>query len=102
MKLRVEVLGLSALILYFTYHTFAGEQGLGKWSDVQSQLADRKAELARIETQISHLETDIQRLTPGTIDPDYIEALAREKLSFVYPDEIILLETVSSPANSQR
>lgn len=83
---------LTALILYFAVHTFAGAQGLGNWSDMQAREARLQAELERLEAEIAALERDIERLTPGTIDPDFVEALAREKLAFVRPDEIILTQ----------
>ena len=90
MSSRIVAAGLCLLILYFAYHAFAGEQGLGRWSDSQIELEDRKAELAAIETDIERLRVDIRRLTPGSVDPDFVEALARQKLAFVYPEEVVL------------
>lgn len=98
MTSRLEALGLSLVILYFAYHAFAGEKGLGRWTDAQIELQDRKAELDGINSEIERLRTDIRRLTPGSVDPDYVEALAREKLAFVYPDEIVLLTSDTSSA----
>jgi cell division protein FtsB len=91
MSNKLAAFGLSALMLYFAFHAFAGETGLGTWSDMQRDLAEKQAELDALETEIALLERDIQRLTPGTVDPDFIEALAREKLAYVYPNELILL-----------
>jgi cell division protein FtsB len=82
---------LVGLMLYFAFHAFAGENGLGKWSDMQARLAEKEAELARLEADIKRLEREIDRLTPGRVDPDYLELLAREKLAFVYPDELVLI-----------
>ena len=87
MSNKLAAFGLSALMLYFAFHAFAGETGLGTWSDMQRDLAEKQAELDALETEIALLE----RLTPGTVDPDFIEALAREKLAYVYPNELILL-----------
>ena len=80
---------LSALIVYFAIHTFAGEQGLSEWSDKQFRVAELEAELVSVQGEIERLKADIIRLTPGTVDPDFVEALAREKLAFVHPNEII-------------
>ena len=95
---RLEALGLSLLVLYFAYHAFAGEKGLGRWSDAQLELEDRKADLAKIEADLTRLRTDIRRLTPGSVDPDFVEALARDKLAFVYPNEIVLMASDHSVA----
>ena len=82
---------LSALITYFAYHAFAGEQGLGRWSDMQATLAERQAQLDEIEQANEALRRDIARLTPGRVDKDLVEVLARENLELVYPDEIIVM-----------
>ncbi|MEO0983904.1 MAG: septum formation initiator family protein [Pseudomonadota bacterium] len=84
---------LSALILYFAYHAFAGDQGLGKWSDMQREAADLQDQLVALTAEIEAMERDIARLTPETADPDFIEGLAREKLGYAYPHELILIET---------
>lgn len=96
---RLQALGLSLLVLYFAFHAFAGEKGLGRWTDAQIELEARKAELAEIKEEIAHLKVDIRRLTPGSVDPDYVEALARDKLAFAYPGEIVLLTPERSSAN---
>jgi len=80
---------LSALIVYFAIHTFAGEQGLSEWSEKQNRVAELETELASVYADIERLQTDIKRLTPGSVDADFVEALAREKLAFVRPNEII-------------
>lgn len=80
---------LSALIVYFAIHTFAGEQGLSEWSEKQTRVAALEAELVSVHAEIDRLKMDIKRLTPGSVDPDFVEALAREKLAFVRPNEII-------------
>ncbi|MEO9971200.1 MAG: septum formation initiator family protein [Hyphomonadaceae bacterium] len=90
MTSKLAGFALSALILYFAIHTFAGDQGLGEWSEMQNQVSSLEAELESVQDEIARLERNIKRLTPGTVDPDYVEALAREKLAFVRPDEIIL------------
>ena len=83
---------MSLTIAYFAYHAFAGEQGLGQWTDKQTQLADKKAELAELEAKNAALQKDIARLTPGQIDPDLVEYLARRDLGFVYPGELVLVD----------
>lgn len=89
MTSRLAGFALSALIMYFAIHTFAGEQGLSEWSDMQVRVSDLEAELEALQADMALLQHDIKRLTPGTIDPEFVEELAREKLAFVRPDEII-------------
>ena len=83
---------MSLTVAYFAYHAFAGEQGLGQWTDKQSELAEKKAVLASLEAENAALQKDIARLTPGQIDPDLVEYLARRDLGFVYPGELVLVD----------
>ena len=83
---------MCALVLYFAYHAFAGDSGLGRYSDMQRELKAKQSELNSIETEIAALEDQIRRLTPGTEDPAFIERLAREKLAFVYPGELVMID----------
>ena len=90
MTSRVAIAALSALILYFSYHAFAGEQGLGAWSDLQAQIGELKAELAALEAEKAALEDDIRRLDPANPDDDFVAQLARERLGYVLPGEIVI------------
>ena len=83
---------MSLTIAYFAYHAFAGEQGLGTWTDKQVELAKKQAQLAVLEAENAALQKDIARLTPGQIDPDLVEYLARRDLGFVYPGELVLID----------
>jgi cell division protein FtsB len=89
---------LSALIAYFAYHAFAGEQGLGRWTDLQQALSEKQAELDAITAANDVLRRDIARLTPGRVDPDLVEIMAREDLNLVYADEIIIINDSSGAA----
>ncbi|MEO1662172.1 MAG: septum formation initiator family protein [Pseudomonadota bacterium] len=90
---------MSLTVAYFAYHAFAGEQGLGTWTDKQSELAEKKAELASLEAKNAALQKDIARLTPGQVDPDLVEYLARRDLGFVYPGELVLVDRAVRNAN---
>ncbi|MEM7768367.1 MAG: septum formation initiator family protein [Pseudomonadota bacterium] len=81
---------LCLLISYFAYHAFAGDAGLGEYADMQTELAEKRKVLKGLEREVARLEADIARLTPETADPNYIETLARQKLAFVFPDELVL------------
>jgi len=90
---------MSLTVAYFAYHAFAGEQGLGAWTDKQAELAKKKAVLAQLETKNVALQKDIARLTPGQVDPDLVEYLARRHLGFVYPGELVLVDRAVNDAN---
>lgn len=93
---------LSLAAAYFAYHAFAGEQGLGKWTDMQSKLADKKQVLAALEVENAALQKDIARLTPGQVDPDLVEVLARRELGYVFPDELVLTDREAGVAYLHR
>ena len=48
MTSKLAGFALSALILYFAVHTFAGDQGLGEWSEMQNKVTALETELASI------------------------------------------------------
>lgn len=93
---------MSLTVAYFAYHAFAGEQGLGKWTDMQSKLEEKKAILAELEAENAALQKDIARLTPGQVDPDLVEFLARRDLGFVYPGELVLTDRAGSSTKTHR
>ena len=93
---------MSLTVAYFAYHAFAGEQGLGKWTDMQTKLDKKRAQLAKLEAKNAALQKDIARLTPGQVDADLVEYLARSELGFVYPNELILAERSSISAKTHK
>jgi len=95
---RLALAALSALILYFAFHAFAGEQRLGAWSDLQSEIAELERRKAALEAERARLASDIARLDPVTPDESFIEGLARQDLGYVRPDEIAIVMGTSAPA----
>ena len=102
MTSRWAAAAMTLATAYFAYHALAGEQGLGKWTDMQVKLADKKAELAIIEAENAALQKDIARLTPGQVDPELVEYLARRDLGFVYPGELVLTDRAVNNAKTHR
>ncbi|MEO1642795.1 MAG: septum formation initiator family protein [Pseudomonadota bacterium] len=91
---------MSLAVAYFAYHALVGDQGLGQWSDKQAELTEKEAQLEVLLAENAALQKDIARLMPGQVDPDLVEFLARDKLGFVYPDEIILIDAPSGSAKT--
>jgi cell division protein FtsB len=81
---------ICALILYFSYHALAGEAGLARWTELQVQEKDLKVQLEALKSDRTHLNTHLDRLRDDTMDLDYLEELARTKLSYARADEILV------------
>ena len=81
---------IGALILYFSYHALAGEQGLAAWTELQNEEARLNGEIERLKLEKATLEAALVRLRDKTMDLDYVEEIARTKLSFVRPDELLV------------
>jgi len=83
---------LSALIGYFAFHALTGEQGHFAHQVIKKEIAAAKAELADTRARRHALEVRAARLDldSGAFDVDYLEELAREKLHFAHPSEIVV------------
>ncbi len=81
---------LGGIIVYFSYHALAGDQGLAKWTELQSQERELKAQLTRLRAERNQLDGQLDRLRDGSLDLDYVEELARTKLSYARPDELLV------------
>ena len=81
---------IGALILYFSYHALAGEQGLARWTRLQGDQEQLEGQIVRLKAERDVLEASLVRLRDKTMDLDYVEEIARTKLSYVRPDELIV------------
>lgn len=81
---------IGALILYFSYHALAGDQGLSAWTQLQNEEAALKVKIDRLKADKAMLEAALVRLRDRTMDLDYVEEIARTKLSYVRPDELLV------------
>ena len=79
-----------AVIVYFCYHALTGEQGLASWTHLQGKEGRLEAELARLEAERDLKNHKLDRLRDGSLDLDYLEEVARTKLSYARPDEILV------------
>lgn len=77
-------------IVYFSYHALAGEQGLAAWTKLQADEERIKVELDKLKVERVALETSLGRLREDTLDLDYVEEIARTKLSYARPDELLV------------
>ena len=81
---------IGALILYFSYWALAGDQGLARWTKLQGDEEQLQADIVQLKAERDALEAQLVRLRDPTMDLDYIEEIARTKLSYVRPDEVLV------------
>ena len=81
---------IGALILYFSYHALAGDQGLSAWNGLQSEEVELESRLAELQAERATLEKALERLRDTSMDLDYVEEIARTRLSYVRPDEVLV------------
>jgi cell division protein FtsB len=86
----VLLFGVS-LALYFSYHAVSGSRGLLTWRELGQDLEAARHDLARIRADRQALEHRVERLRPGSLDPDLLDELVRRQLSFAAPDDVIIL-----------
>ena len=81
---------LCGVLCYFAYHALAGDQGLARWTELQRQEKDLLLKRDALVVEKAAIEDRIRRLQPDNIDLDYVEELARKKLAYARPDEVIV------------
>lgn len=79
------------LAFYFGYHAANGGRGLLASQHLNDELRAAEKSLAALERERSSLERRVKRLRSDSLDPDLIDELARETLSMVEPDDVIIL-----------
>jgi len=79
------------LAVYFGYHAVNGSRGLFASEQKQQELAALERRLAVLQEERSVLGRRVHRLRPESLDPDLIDELARETLSMVEPEDVIIL-----------
>lgn len=86
MKLRPTAIALICVISYLTYHAIVGEQGLSRWTSLQSEAAELKILHQEKLERRDNLADQITRLYPESLDRDFLEEIARTRFHFVHPD----------------
>lgn len=90
MRTFIVTLILSIVLCYLAFNALSGDQGLARWTALQKQEKELILVLEGIQQEKSQVEARIQRLSPESLDLDYVEELARRKLAYARKDEIIL------------
>ena len=87
------------LAFYFGYHAVNGSRGLLASQEKSDELVAAERKLAALQGERKHLEQRVKRLRPNQLDPDLIDELARETLSLVEPDDVIILLNPKTPTS---
>lgn len=79
-----------AVLLVLTGFAIAGPTGLLAWSENQSALEKRQAEIAQLTAKRDALRNRVQLLDPEAADPDLASELVRENLGVLNEDEVVI------------
>lgn len=91
MRSKLPLIILSVLLLYFLGHALFGRNQTTSLVSLTQEVNDLKRELETLSTQRRTLEAKIYALRPETLDLDYVEELARQRLYMMYPDELMIV-----------
>ena len=82
-------IGLGAAILYLGAHAVTGRQGLLAYVDLQAQERALSGRLTELGAEHAALETRAARLSPKTLDLDYLDERARVLLAAGGEGEVV-------------
>lgn len=87
---------------YFAYHSVQGDRGIIAWLHLSQQVEIAEATLEKASRERSALEHRARLLRPDNLDPDMLDERARQTLSLVGPDEIVILDKGSAAEPAPR
>ena len=76
---------------YFIYHSVEGDRGLLALNNVNVRIAEAEKKLAELVVLERELEGKVIRLTPSSLDPDFLEERGRSILNFGHDNDIVIL-----------
>ena len=86
----IVCLGSLCLIGYLLWHAVHGQRSYSEAARIATRIATLMAERDNVRAQRIALDRRVALLRPESIDPDMLEELARTKLGFVHPNDIII------------
>jgi cell division protein FtsB len=86
----IVCLGLACLIGYLSWHAINGERSFSQAERLSGRIATLEAERDKVREQRLALDARVALIRPQSIDPDLLEELARVKLGFVRPNDVVL------------
>jgi cell division protein FtsB len=89
---------VAAFAIYTVYQLFSGERGGFSWLKLQRQVQLFQQDKHALEHQKDILEEKVERLSPTTLDEDYLDEQIRRTLPHLRPnDYIIFVEEEKAP-----
>ncbi|HEY5347095.1 MAG TPA: septum formation initiator family protein [Rhizomicrobium sp.] len=82
-----------AVTAYFGTYAIWGERGVLALEDVQAQLGIQQEKLVQVQADRVRLQKRIALMTPGSVDPDLVEELARGQLLDGGPGQVAVSRT---------
>jgi cell division protein FtsB len=86
---RALSLWLGAIIIYLVAHALTGRQGLFAFVELQGRERALEQRLGSLETEHATLQARIARLSPNSLDLDYLDERARITLGAGRSDEFV-------------
>jgi cell division protein FtsB len=80
----------TSLLGYFGWHGFYGPRSFEHRDALAAKAVEREAKLAAIREQRYALQRKVSLMRPQSIDPDMLDELARERLDYAKPGELII------------
>ncbi len=81
---------IGILIVFFGFHTIAGERGLMARASLDRQIVATQEELALIHKQNRLMENRVRLLRAGAIDADMLAETARTELGLYSENDVII------------
>ena len=86
----IVCLGLLSLIGYLSWHAINGERSFSQAERIAERIETLGAEREKVRSERVALDARVALIRPESIDPDLLEELARVKLGFVGPNDVVL------------
>lgn len=81
---------IGTLIVFFGFHTIAGERGLLARGDIDREIQSARESLALLEKQNHFLEHRIRLLRSGAVDADMLAETARANVGMYSENDVII------------
>lgn len=94
------ILPLLAMLLigYFAFYTFFGERSLLRLMRLETEIQTTQEKLDGAQGEHDAIAARVNRMRPGSIDPDLLDEQVRRTLNYTAPDEIVIYTKDHAPA----